>query len=706
MAKKSKLSKPSKNTVYTKSYTRFSGVDFSCEASMADDTHSPYAENIISDIGGYPEKRLGWRTLKTLEGKINGIFAYDNEGSESGGSLIIHAGTKIYSWTGREEDTPTELLSGVSDSRSAAKYFKGKLCILTGSEYLVYDGDVCVRADRYEEIYAPITMVSGSVMTLETGILKDAYNFQTWIKGGGMYDKDGSAVLSGTVPEETTLNLVSGKRRNTFTLKSGLALFKLDGLIDKDSTVVIKSILTGKELFRGVYSGGEDGRLFYSTYYADLPGAVDEMFDDIRVAENSRVDVVIGNCSLQKSGYIICYPNTAKIYEGIQPPTVDDIMVEFFSTVEGYPDRINKCTCIDVFENRVFFSGNPDYPNADWYSGVNDPMFIPDINYTEVGVSSSPIVGYLRTGDCQAILKADGDDATIYMRSYSSLSDGSVIFPIRQGTNGIGAIAGGAVCTFLDDPVYLTRNGVYAIALQDISSERALNVRSSRINKRLLKEENLKNAIMCEWNGYLLLCVNGNCYVADAGQKTYFGNKTGTFEYEWYYWTNIPATVMYEHGGILYFGTADGRLCRFNNDMKNERGELLSSAYSDDGEPICAVWATNLSDDGNFMQEKTLVKTGSGIFLKSYNRSGISVCVRTDADFGREVLKKDIGIFNFEDIDFGNFTFNTNPYAVIPLNSRVKKYSAIQIICRNNENNQAFGIGGIIRRYFYGKIKK
>ncbi len=706
MVNKSRFSKPSRNTVYTKTYTGFQGVDFSCDASLVDDTHSPYAENIISDSGGYPEKRVGWRTLKTLQGKINGIFGYDNEETDGVACFIIHSGDKIYSWSGKDEDDPVELLSGVADSRSSAKYFKGKLCILTGSEYLVYDGETCTRADRYEKVYAPTTMVSGAVMTLEDTYVKYMENYKSWQNGEAMRDIDGKAVSDGIVPESAMINLISGKRRNTFTLKSGAMLLKLDGLIDKDSTVVIKSVLMDKEIFHGTFPGEDNGSAIYSSRESDLPGAVSEMFDDIQFNSLSDADLVIGNCKVQKSGYILCKPNITKIYDGGLRSPENDIVVEFFSTPEGYPDRINKCTCIDVFENRVFFSGNTDYPNADWYSGVNDPLFVPDINYTEVGVSSSPIMGYLRTGDAQAILKADGDDATIYMRSYSSLSDGTVIFPIRQGTNGIGAIARGAVCTFLDDPVYLTRNGVYAIALQDISSERALNIRSSRINKRLLREKDLKNATMCEWNGYLLLCINGNCYVADAGQKTYFGNKTGTFEYEWYYWTNIPATAMYERGGALYFGTKDGRLCRFNDDMKNERGDLLSCAYSDDGDPIVAEWSTNFSDDGNFMQEKTLVKAGTGIFLKSYNHSGISVCIRTDADFGREAVKKDIGIFNFEDIDFGNFTFNTSPYAVVSLNTRLKKYSAIQIICRNAENNQAFGIGGIVRRYFYGKIKK
>ena len=254
--------------------------------------------------------------------------------------------------------------------------------------------------------------------------------------------------------------------------------------------------------------------------------------------------------------------------------------------------------------------------------------------------------------------------------------------------------------------MYLSDNGVYAIAQQDISSERALNLRSTRINRKLLKANNLENAHMATWKGNLLLFVNSECYVADTAQRSSAGNKTGTFEYEWYYWNNIPARVSTEHQTVLYFGTEDGRICRFNDDMTTERGEIEPSAYSDDGEAIVAEWATNLSDDGDFMRLKTMKKKGSGIMLKTYLRSGVEVCIRTDKEFEREILNKSAGIFNFEDIDFNDFTFNTSEYSVIPFNAKFKKYKAIQVICRNDKVNQAFGILGIIRRYVIGNFAK
>ena len=73
MAKKSKLS-VSANTIYTKKYESFRGVDFSKDEFMVDDEHSPYAKNLISDTDGFPEKRVGWRTLKNFGERINGVY--------------------------------------------------------------------------------------------------------------------------------------------------------------------------------------------------------------------------------------------------------------------------------------------------------------------------------------------------------------------------------------------------------------------------------------------------------------------------------------------------------------------------------------------------------------------------------------------------------------------------------------------------------
>ncbi len=685
---KPEASKALVNKIFIKNYRTFRGVDFSKDASMVDDEHSPDAVNLISDVSGFPEKRVGWRSVLNFDGRINGIFAFDGDEETC---TIVHCGTKIYKLS--DEET-TLLIEDIADNKSTARYFKGKLCILTGNEYLVFDGEKCCRAFEADGIYVPITVMSrGTMKVASPDILTDT-TLKQWNNYGVFQNKDGTAVNYGVMPEGAGINLVSGKRKNHFESSSGYVAFILDGKIDVGSRVVMKSLTSGKVIFDLFF----DSTIGRQTYYSSTEeNPIDEEYFDVwksGMAPYSERHILIGNSNTNNCGYITCKIASDAVADSIEG--VDNFSVEFVSTTEGYRERLDKCTVMDVFENRIFFSGNPDYPNADWYSGVNDPLYIPDINYTEIGVDSCGIRGYLRTGSEQAILKGDGEDATVYMRSYSTEKDGKVIFPIRQGTSGIGAAGRFAVCTFLDDPLYLTRNGVYAIALQDISRERALSLRSTRINKRLLAHSDLSEAGMCEWNGYMLLSIDGVVYVADSVRKQYVRENSGNFEYEWYYWTNIPARVMAEIRGELFFGTEDGRLCKFNTDLKNPDGNIMNEAYSDDGEGVFARWATNLSDDGDFMQEKTLIKSGAGVLLKAYKPSGVSVIVRTEKGVDSEAVSESIGKENCKNL----------PYAMVPLNFRVKKYGAIQIICENGKPNQAFGIGGIVRRYFKGKIKK
>ncbi len=703
------LGTPSSQTVYTKKYDTFRGVDFSVSETMVDDSRSPHAVNLISDTGGFPEKRLGWRTLKQFDGRINGIFHYKGiieeeagEGEDATETLvetyIVHSGDKIYSWSGNEADEPTELLSGINNARSTGRFFKERLFILTGAEFLEFNGKECVRVEEGEGSYVPTTWEGRGTA---------AYGSETKV---GYWDDPEKAGYGKTYQ---AVNIACKKRKNTFKILGGRYYERyifLDGKIKAGTRIKMTYIPTGEVVLDVIAPEGQKEE--YSIPKTEtgfwIPGNEPtwthgsivigrEPYD----TESKKVakDLNLGSCG------VIYGAMTPSAVEGYENSDGDNFCVEYVAEVGESENAISKCTVMDIFENRIFYSGNPDFPNTDWHSELNEPTYVTDLSYTEVGLEATAIIGYLRTGSEQAILKEDGEDATIYMRSYSTDSEGEVIFPIRQGTSGVGAVTSHAVCTLLDDPLYLSRNGVYAIAQQDISSERALNIRSTRVNNKLLKNK-LEDAYMCKWKGYLLLFINGECYVADSGQKTYANNKTNTFEYEWYYWNNIPAWSALEYKGALFFGTDDGRFCRFNDDMTNSRGGYEMTAYSDDGAAIVAEWATPLSADNDFMRLKTMKKKGSGVMLKTYNRSGVRVCVKTDKEFEREIRSVSAGVFNFEDIDFSDFTFNTSEYIVVPFNAKFKKYKAIQIILRNDKVNQAFGVLGIIRRYVLGNFAK
>ena len=44
-----------------------------------------------------------------------------------------------------------------------------------------------------------------------------------------------------------------------------------------------------------------------------------------------------------------------------------------------------------VFDNRVFFSGNQDYPNAIFHSSLEDPRYVSDLDYYNEGMDLAKV---------------------------------------------------------------------------------------------------------------------------------------------------------------------------------------------------------------------------------------------------------------------------------------------------------------------------
>lgn len=392
----------------------------------------------------------------------------------------------------------------------------------------------------------------------------------------------------------------------------------------------------------------------------------------------------------------------------------DGLVVQFPHTVEGYSDRVDKCSILATYgvgtNDRLVISGNPDFPGLDWISGYNDPAYFPDLGYSVVGAENTPIVGYCRVGSYQAVVKADnGADSTVFLRRGELSDSGDARFLLQQAIAGVGSVSRGSFGSLLDDPLFLSGNGIMAIASNSITSEKIAQGRSWYVNARLNAEENKADAEAVVWNGlYLLSFPNGHVYVMDGRQnKSYQSRSMGDFVYECYYWENIPARcwlcVKGPEGEELYFGTEDGRICKMNSDMESV------TRYSDGGAAIDAVWATKYDDDGSPALMKTMLKRGCCVTIKPYARSSGTVYFRSDRTAGEEkkTASKIMDILDFSDIDFERFTFNTDdsPQEIF-LNRKVKNYKRMQIVVRNSEPNEGFGIFQITKHYVVGNYSK
>ena len=607
-------------------YGKFKGVDFSVDASLVSKDRSPYAPNLIADVGGMPEKRLGWRVLHQIEKPVNGIWYGEINGQKT---FIAHGGTKIYKFTALDFEV---IKTGVNNAKSSAFFMRssddtGKIYILTGKEFLEYDGTSVKNVA--ENPYVPTVLISRN----PTG-------------GGTVYE---------------AVNLISGKRIESFLGNDTDKVYQLSAnKIDKINKVEVLN------------DSGE--RVETTEYTVDLTsGKV--------TFTSAKKPIVTGQ---------------------------DNVFITYTKRVEGYSDRIKKCTICDLYglggSNRVFLSGNPDYKAYDWYSDIFRPNYFPDLNYSIVGTSDTAIMGYQRLGKYQIILKEDNQqDSTVFQRFGTLNNDGGVTFSVEQGVAGIGAASKYCFGMLADEPLFLSRQGVQAITSNNILAERTIRNRSFFVDSYLTKEDNLQNAIACEWNNFFILCVNGVAYVLDGKNKSYKERSTASYDYnyECYYWTNIPAICLLSVAGELYFGTEDGKICKFNTDKSG------MDRYNDDGKAIVASWSTTNDDDNAPHLYKSMTKKGCLVTIKPYTRSSGTIYVCKDGNPRQFLRNGTMDILDWDDVDFDRFAFNSNdsPQDIF-FKKKVKKYKRLQIIIENDALNEGFGVLQIVKTFTVGNYAK
>jgi hypothetical protein len=179
-------------------YDRLRGVDFSTDQSLIDTARSPFALNLVSGPGGYPEKRPGWRTLQQLSGHIYGLHVGTVKGENV---YLVHCGDKILRWwPGDPARGTVQLRSGVNQNYSRSFVHKDRIFILTGREYLAYGNfdDVETIKPVSDIATVPTVFFNSSPMGLDGVPLQDR-NILTNRRTVGFLGTQTGTTTSGTV---------------------------------------------------------------------------------------------------------------------------------------------------------------------------------------------------------------------------------------------------------------------------------------------------------------------------------------------------------------------------------------------------------------------------------------------------------------------------------------------------------------------------
>jgi hypothetical protein len=282
------------------------------------------------------------------------------------------------------------------------------------------------------------------------------------------------------------------------------------------------------------------------------------------------------------------------------------------------------------------------------------------------------------------------------MVSFQITDEGVVSFPSKPITNQVGTIASNSIQIIENNPVSLSKDGVYMLVASNVKDERNVVHISSRIDRKLLVESGMDNAVSIDFDKKYWLAVNGNVYVLDYTQKSIdapYG--------EWYIFTNIHASCFLVKEGFLYFGSAtDGLVYRFKKDYD-------VAAYNDDGVAIDAYRKSKLLTfkaeevkkyiDSIYMSLKPATQTSVDFYYSSDKKEDVRIT-------GDPIH---FNLFDFNNIDFNNFSFYVSDFPkTVKMKVKAKQVTHFQLMLQNNKLDESLSILSLGIEYRYQqKIK-
>lgn len=168
---------PQEDEIQQITVERFAGVDFASHPTKVDWARSPDACNMIANETFFPVKRTGYRRIAAFDAEIFGLHRLD-------GHTLCHAGNIL--WRMGEDEEPVQLYTDMNEEKSVSFLMGGKLWLLDGKTYLVYDGET-VQPVR-DIAYVPTTTIgcapAGGGTSLEAVNLLTPKRINTFVGDG------------------------------------------------------------------------------------------------------------------------------------------------------------------------------------------------------------------------------------------------------------------------------------------------------------------------------------------------------------------------------------------------------------------------------------------------------------------------------------------------------------------------------------------
>lgn len=243
--------------------------------------------------------------------------------------------------------------------------------------------------------------------------------------------------------------------------------------------------------------------------------------------------------------------------------------------------------------DRLFLTGNPEFPNMDIYScetndyenDWKDYTYFGDLSYAVVGTSETAIKGYgfLSDGSMAIIKESKGNTPNLFIRTsemgkdeYENLIE---MFPVKISGINIDSVLTNKFVNYGNDLLTITKDGIYKLMAGESTATQTYNAVevSHYIRENLGK--NIDDCAYAVYDNKLYISREDNVgvkriYVADKNKYSYIDGKQ---VYEWFVLDGIEAEKMFVFNENLYF-VCENVIKQFNDRYYDENYILIQDA--------------------------------------------------------------------------------------------------------------------------------
>jgi hypothetical protein len=337
-------------------------------------------------------------------------------------------------------------------------------------------------------------------------------------------------------------------------------------------------------------------------------------------------------------------------------------------------------------DTRVHLWGNTSNQNTIIYSdladGVPSAEYFPALNYSQVGSNEFAVTDVVRQYDRRLIFTESDSWYSSYYATTDDNGNKLVSFPTYPLNQVKGNKAAGQTRIIQNNPVTVF-DGIYEWVATNVRDERNAKLISKKIQPSL-SELSLPTAITYDWEekSEYWICIGSTVFV------WHYINDT------WSKFDNIPAKCFLVIAGEMYFGSSTGKVYKFDSAL---RADVSTS--------ITASWESGFLDFGAEFLKKYINMLW--VSIKPEAQSFVDITYETNRDETSGTYTAEYHLATFDNMNFTNFSFNTNyKPQIFRFKIKAKKFAYFKIVLENDSAVDTVTILDLtFKNRFGGEIK-